>query len=197
LDYTFHCGQPDDSVNPWQTKSEYIPYENPWIAVRHREVVNPSGGDGIYGVVHFKNTAIGIVPLDDAGYTWLVGQYRYTLDRYSWEIPEGGCPLGTSLLASAQRELLEETGMTADRWTPLLEMHLSNSVSDEYGVAYLAQGLHFGIAEPEETEDLRLRKLPLREAVEMVLRGDITDALSMAALLKVHIRVQENGMRLE
>ncbi len=165
--------------------------------MRHREVVNPSGGDGIYGVVHFKNTAIGIVPLDDAGYTWLVGQYRYTLDRYSWEIPEGGCPLGTSLLASAQRELLEETGMTADRWTPLLEMHLSNSVSDEYGVAYLAQGLHFGIAEPEETEDLRLRKLPLREAVEMVLRGDITDALSMAALLKVHIRVQENGMRLE
>ena len=159
--------------------------------MRHREVINPSGGDGIYGVVHFKNTAVGIVPLDDAGNTWLVGQYRYTLERYSWEIPEGGCPLGTSLLASAQRELLEETGMTARNWTPLLEMHLSNSVTDEYGVVYLARNLQFGEAAPEPTEALRLRKLPLSEAVALVMRGDITDSLSIAALLKVHFLVEQ------
>lgn len=182
---------PDDQTNPWQTKSERIAYENPWIQVRHREVIHPSGGDGIYGVVHFKNTAVGIVPLDEAGNTWLVGQYRYTLERYSWEIPEGGCPLGTSFLASAQRELLEETGITAGIWTPLLEMHLSNSVTDEYGVAYLARDLQFGQAMPEPTEALRLRKLPLSEAVAMVMRGDITDSLSMAALLKVRLLLEQ------
>jgi len=171
--------------NPWQTLTERTAYENPWIRVSHREVINPAGGAGIYGVVHFKNTAIGIVPVDEEGYTWLVGQYRYTLGRYSWEIPEGGGPIGTSTLESAQRELLEETGITAARWTPLLEMHLSNSVTDEYGVAYLAQDLSFGEAEPEDTEQLHVRRIPLREAVDMVMDGRITDALSMVALLKV------------
>jgi len=178
---------PDDSPNPWQTLSARIAYDNPWIQVSHREVTNPAGGPGIYGVVHFKNTAIGILPLDEQLNTWLVGQYRYTLERYSWEIPEGGCPIGTPLLDAAKRELVEETGISAQIWTPLLDMHLSNSVTDEYGLVYIAQGLSFGAAHPEETEDLRVRKLPLAEAVEMVLRGDITDALSMATLLKAKI----------
>jgi 8-oxo-dGTP pyrophosphatase MutT (NUDIX family) len=188
----FKNATPDDSPNPWVTKTEQTAYENPWIRVSHREVINPSGGNGIYGVVHFKNIAIGIVPLDDDLNTWLVGQYRYTLQRYSWEIPEGGCPAGTSLLASAQRELLEETGITAEEWLPLLEVHLSNSVTDEYGAAYIARKLHFGAAEPEETEALRIRKLPLAEAVEMVMRGDITDSLSMVSLLKVQALLRRN-----
>lgn len=148
-------------------------------------MLNPAGGLGIYGVVHFKNTAIGIVPLDEEGCTWLVGQYRYTLERYSWEIPEGGGALGTDMLESAQRELLEETGITARVWTPLLEIHTSNSVTDEYGVAYLARELEFGEASPEETEQLQVRRLPFEEAVGMVLRGEITDSLSMVAILKV------------
>ncbi|MCC7505375.1 MAG: NUDIX hydrolase [Saprospiraceae bacterium] len=180
----FKKAGPDGSPNPWQTLSEKTAYDNPWISVSHREVLNPSGGPGIYGVVHFKNTAIGIVPLDAEGYTWLVGQYRYTLQQYSWEIPEGGGPLGADPLLAAQRELLEETGIRAARWTPLLEIHPSNSVSDEYGVAYVARELTFGEAEPEETEQLQLRRLPFAEAVDMVLNGEITDALSMAAILK-------------
>ncbi|MEZ4993381.1 MAG: NUDIX hydrolase [Saprospiraceae bacterium] len=153
----------------------------------HREVLNPSGNEGIYGVVHFKNLAIGIVPVDEYGNTWLVGQYRYALDQYSWEIPEGGCPLGTAPLATAQRELLEETGITASRWDTILDCHISNSVTDEAGRIYLARELSFGTAQPEETEQLEVRKLSLREAVDMVLRGEITDSLSVMGLLRVQL----------
>lgn len=186
MEYTFKHQFADEHQNPWQTLSEREAYDNPWIRVSHREVINPSGGKGIYGVVQFKNVAIGIVPIDAEGNTWLVGQYRYTLERYSWEIPEGGGPMGTDLLASAQRELLEETGLRAAHWTPLLEMHVSNSVTDEYGVAFLAEGLSFGEAAPEETEDLQVKKLPFSAVVEMVMNGEITDALSMVAVLKVN-----------
>jgi 8-oxo-dGTP pyrophosphatase MutT (NUDIX family) len=126
--------------NPWRTQSIREVYDNPWIQISHHEVITPGGTDGIYGVVHFKNLAIGVVPLDEAGNTWLVGQYRYTLNEYSWEIPEGGCPLGTDPLESAQRELQEETGIKAKRWTKLLNLYTSNSVTDEAGMAFLAQG---------------------------------------------------------
>lgn len=170
--------------NPWTTLSEKTVYENPWIEVSHRDVLTPSGNPGIYGKVHFKNLAIGIVPIDEQGNTWLVGQYRYTIDQYSWEIPEGGCPLGTDPLETAQRELKEETGISAQRWTKLQTIHLSNSVTDEYGMAYLAQDLTFGQAEPEDTEDLKVKKIPLSEALEMTLNGGITDALSILALMR-------------
>jgi 8-oxo-dGTP pyrophosphatase MutT (NUDIX family) len=180
----FTKNEPDESPNPWTTHSIEEVYANPWIRITHREVTNPSGGPGIYGVVHFKNVAIGIVPIDHEGNTWLVGQYRYTLNQYHWEIPEGGCPGGQSFLEAAQRELLEETGITAKTWIPLLETYLSNSVTDEYGMCFVARDLSFGEATPEETESLEVRKLPFSEAVEMVMRGEITDSLSVMALLK-------------
>lgn len=195
MSFQFRGRQPDQSHNPWKTLSARNVYENPWIKVEHRDVQNPSGGTGIYGVIHFKNTAIGIVPLDDELHTWLVGQYRYSLQRYTWEIPEGGGPLGTDPLESAKRELLEETGITARLWTPLLEMHTSNSVTDEYGVAYMAQDLDFGEAQPEETEQLNVRRLPFSEVVHMVMRGDITDSLSMIAILKVNEWLRQGKVR--
>ena len=173
--------------NPWKTLSIQEVYDNRWIKITHREVLTPAGTPGIYGVVHFKNIAIGIVPVDEQGYTWLVGQYRYALDQYTWEIPEGGCPLGTDPLETAKRELKEETGMEASEWIQITDFHTSNSVTDEYGIAYLAKGLSYGEAEPEETESLQLKRIPLQEAIDMVLRGEITDALSMMALMKVHI----------
>lgn len=173
--------------NPWKTLDKTEVYDNPWIKVTHREVLNPAGGAGIYGVVHFKNLAIGIVPLDEDYNTWLVGQYRYTMEEYTWEIPEGGGPLGNEPLESAKRELQEETGIIAEKWQKIGDLATSNSVTDERGVVYIAQGLTFGEANPEDTEELQVKKVPLDEAVEMVMRGEITCALAMIGLLKAKI----------
>ena len=136
--------------NPWKTLETTVPYSNPWMRISHNEVINPAGGKGIYGVVQFKNLAIGILPLDADNNTWLVGQYRYPLGQYSWEIPEGGSPIGTDPIESAKRELKEEVGLVAQKWQPLLEIHPSNSVTDEYGIVYVAKELQQGEAEPED-----------------------------------------------
>ncbi len=170
--------------NPWKTVSSRPIYDNPWISVREDQVINPKGGNGIYGVVTFKNIAIGIIPVDDEGYTYLVGQYRYTLNEYSWEIPEGGGPIGIDPLDSAKRELKEETGFTADQWTNICTIHTSNSVTSEVGYLYLAQGLKDGESEPEDTEELQVKRVHLKDAVEMVMNNEITDSLSIAGILK-------------
>ena len=177
----------DPDKNPWRTLSEKRVYDNPWISLTEYQIINPGGGAGIYGKVHFKNLAIGIIVLDKNFDTWLVGQYRFPLDQYSWEIPEGGGPLHEDPLSSAQRELLEETGITAKTWTEIQRLHLSNSVSDELAIIYLARDLSFGDPNPEETEQLIIRKLPFSEAFNMVMRGEITDSLSVAAILKVKV----------
>ncbi|QIL75687.1 NUDIX domain-containing protein [Hymenobacter sp. HDW8] len=174
----------DPNHNPWQVISTALQYQNPWITVREDQVINPGGGRGIYGVVSMKNKAIGIIPVDAEGNTWLVGQYRYTLNEYSWEIPMGGGPVELDVLESAQRELREETGLLAKRWTTISRIHTSNSVTDEEGFIFLAEDLEQGEVEPEETEDLRLWKLPLAEAIQMVMDDRITDAISVAGLLK-------------
>ena len=152
-------------------------------------MINPRGGRNLYGWVSFKNVAVGIVPVDANGNTWLVGQERYTLGEYSWEIPMGGAPLGEPPLEAAKRELREETGLLAGRWAELMRLHTSNSITDERGVVYLAEQLTEGPTEFEETEVIEVRKLPLKNAVDMVERGDITDAISVAALLRLKERV--------
>lgn len=177
--------------NPWKTLKSRVPYDNPWIQIQHNEVLNPAGNEGIYGVVHFKNYAIGILPLDKDFNTYLVGQYRFPLKEYSWEIPEGGCPEDTDILATAKRELKEEVGLTAKKWTPLLKMHISNCVSDEVGHIFIAQDLTEGIAEPEETEDLTIKKVSFEAAYQMVMNGEITDSMSVAAILKAKILLEK------
>jgi 8-oxo-dGTP pyrophosphatase MutT (NUDIX family) len=174
----------DPQHNPWRTVSSEPKYQNPWIRVREDQVINPKGGPGIYGVVSMRNKAIGIVPVDAEGNTWLVGQYRYTLNEYCWEIPMGGGPVELDILESAQRELREETGLLAARWTRIARLHTSNSVTDEEGFVFLAEDLTQADWEPEETEDLRLWKLPLAQAVALALDDTITDAISVAGLLK-------------
>ncbi len=175
----------DQYINPWKTLSSRFIYENPWIHIREDQVINPSGGNGIYGVVHMKNKAIGIIPIDRDGYTYLVGQYRYTLNEYSWETPMGGGQIGVSPLESAKRELKEETGFTASTWTLIAHIHTSNSVTDEDGYVFLAEDLIAGETAFEETEDLAIMKVHMTEALNMVMDNRITDALSVAGILKV------------
>jgi 8-oxo-dGTP pyrophosphatase MutT (NUDIX family) len=175
-----------ESENPWQTLSSKLVYDNPWIAVREDAVVHPDGARGIYGVVHYKNVAVGVLALDGED-IYLVGQYRYPLERYSWEIPEGGRPEGEDPLDAARRELEEETGLRATDWRKLGEAHLSNSVSDELAVWYAASGLSQGERRPEGSEELSVRRVPFREAVRMVLEGGITDSVSVIAILQYQL----------
>ncbi len=172
---------------PWTRRSRRVAYENPWITVWHDEVTRPDGAPGIYGVVHFANSAAGVLAIDDDDRVLLVGQHRYTLDDYSWEIPEGGVPAGESALDGARRELLEETGVSAADWREIARLHLSNSVSDESAVLFLATGLSSGEASPEGTEDITLRWLPFAEVLAMTLDGRITDAMTIIAVGRLAI----------
>jgi 8-oxo-dGTP pyrophosphatase MutT (NUDIX family) len=182
--------------NPWKILAEKTIYDNDWINLTEFDVINPSGGKGIYGKVHFKHLAIGILPVDQQGNIWLVGQYRFPLSEFSWEIPEGGGKMEDSPLDSAKRELVEETGLQARQWTQLLTMHLSNSVSDEFAIVWLARDLHQGIASPEETEKLHLRKLPFEEAYRMVESGQITDSISVAAIQRLKLMILDGRIQL-
>ncbi|MFC3809976.1 NUDIX domain-containing protein [Lacihabitans lacunae] len=171
----------------WIKVKTEVAYENPWIKVEHHDVINPSGGEGIYGQVNFKNIATGIIPLDKDGFTWLIGQHRFPLDEYSWEIPEGGCPFTEDVLVAAKRELQEEAGILAKKWTMISKIHTSNSVCNEVGFIFLAEDLEFTEAKPEETEDLQVKKVHIKDAIKMVMENKITDSISVAGLLKVGV----------
>lgn len=173
-----------ETHNPWTVKTSKEVYDNPWIKVTEHAVTNPNGGDGIYGIVHFKNAAIGIIPYED-DHIWMVGQYRLPIGAYSWEIPEGGGPLNEDPLEAAKRELQEETGLTATHYQQICKFHLSNSVSDEWGVIYLATGLARGEAAPEDTEDLQIKKISLESVYADIEAGHITDSLTVMAVYKL------------
>lgn len=184
----------EEHKNPWTTLSTEKVYDSPWIGLTKHDVLNPNGYPGTYSVVHFKNLAIGILALDEHYNTWIVGQYRYPIDQYSWEIPEGGGHLDVPPLDSAKRELHEEAGIHANKWTKIQEMHLSNSASDEFCILYVAQELTFGEAEPEDDEQLELKKLPFDELYKLVQDGEITDSLTVAAVLKAKLMMIEGKL---
>ena len=174
-------------TGPWTVVAKRTTYDNSWIRVTHHDVITPTGIPGIYGTVHFKNLATGVVPVDEHGFTYLVGQHRFPLDRYSWETPQGGGALDLDPLQSAARELREETGLVARQWRELMQADLSNSITDERTVVFLAWDLTSGAVSPDPTEQLVVRRLPLTEAFEMVAGGRIRDATSIMSLQAVKL----------
>jgi 8-oxo-dGTP pyrophosphatase MutT (NUDIX family) len=188
---------PDEEANPWTTLDSRLVYENPWIVVREDHVIRPDGQPGIYGVVHFRNPALGIVPVDSGGRIWLVGQYRYTLGRYSWEIPKGGGVAGETPERAARRELREETGLSAGQLQRIATSHLSNSATDELAILFRATDIEPGESEPEGTERLRVRLVEWDEVWRMLALGEITDAISQIGLLHEALRRSSNSVDLE
>lgn len=175
--------------NPWKTLSVKKIFDSNWIELELHDVINPSGNKGMYNVVKFKHLAIGILPIDENGFTYLVGQWRYPLNQYSWEIPEGGGKKDTTPLESAKRELLEETGLVAHHYEELLRLHTSNSVTDELAIVFLATQLKQETPMPEETEDITIKKVHLKDALQMVMNNEITDSISVAAILKASLKM--------
>lgn len=184
----------NEEQNPWITFESKEVYKSPWISVEHHQVLNPAGKPGTYSVVRFEKWAIGVVPLDENNNTWIVGQFRYPLNTYTWEIPEGGGDKNETPLVSAQRELLEECGIIAAEYQLIQELQLSNSATDEIAYLYVAKGLSFTNAQPEENEQLSIRKIHFDTLYEMVKNGEITDSLSVAAVLKIKILMLEGSL---
>lgn len=180
----------------WTQGPERLVFENPWIRVSDQEAVAPTGQPAKYGLVRFKNLAVAVLPLHDDGTVTLVGQHRLPAGDYSWEIPEGGAPLGEDPLAGAKRELAEEAGLVATEWREVLRAQLSNSVTDERMIGYLATGLSAsgGIEAADDTEDLALARPPFREVLEAVIAGDIQDMLTVAMVLRAYHMAREGSL---
>jgi 8-oxo-dGTP pyrophosphatase MutT (NUDIX family) len=179
---------------PWVRGETRVVYENPWIRVTEHQATAPTGSPALYGLVGFKNLALAILPIHDDGSITLVGQARFPAQDYSWELPEGGGPLGVDPLESARRELREEAGLEAADWRPILEAQLSNSVTDERAIGYLATGLTPVDAEPDETELIALARVPFREALDAALAGHMKDMLTVAMLLRGYHMAREGAL---
>jgi 8-oxo-dGTP pyrophosphatase MutT (NUDIX family) len=176
----------EEDGDPWIVKRKTRAFENQWLALDQYDVVRPDGGDGTYTVVRPHRLAVGVLPIEPDGSVHLVGQWRFPLGRYSWEMPEGGAEPGEDPLDCAKRELAEETGLSAGRYERVLEMDISNSLTDERGVIYLAFDLKHGDSSPEATEVLRRRRAPFMDVLDRVADGRIRDGLTVAAVLRAH-----------
>jgi 8-oxo-dGTP pyrophosphatase MutT (NUDIX family) len=175
-----------DDGNPWTVKRVTRPFENDWFSIDAHDVVRPDGADGTYSVIRVRRMAVGVLPIDDAGRVHLVGQWRFPLGRYSWEMPEGGAEPGEDALECARRELEEETGLSAQTYLQILEMDLSNSLTDERAVLFLATDLREGQSNPEAVEVLQRRTAPFADVLARVVDGRIRDSLTVAAVLRAH-----------
>ena len=182
-------------VNPWKTLTSRDIYENEWIILQEDKVISPRGLKSLYARIKFKKRTVGIIALEEDKHLWLVGQYRYPIDRYSWEIPGGGASKNEDVLGAAKRELKEETGLTANKWHLILHMYTCNSITDEEVFIFLAKELLHGKMELEETERIILKKIPSQFALEMINHGLITDAVSIAGLLKLMFNENISNLR--
>lgn len=181
-------------TNPWRLLGARTAFDNPWISVVEQDAIDPAGSSRVYGLVRFKKLAVGVLPVDDRGRVHLVGQWRVPLGRYSWEMPEGGCEPGEDPEASARRELEEEAGLVAASLTPIIEMDLSNSITDERAICYLATGLSPGERAPEPVEVLQNRVAPFATVLGDVVDGRIRDAMTVAAVLRAYHMVKTGAV---
>lgn len=181
---------------PWKPGVARVAFENAWIRVTDQDVTAPTGRPARYGLVHFKNLAVAVLPIHDDGTVTLVGQHRFPHADYSWEIPEGGAPLDEDPLEGAKRELAEETGLVAAEWREVLRAQLSNSVTDERMIGYLALGLteaaHTG--DVDETEAIVLVRAPFREVLDAAMGGHMPDMLTVAMLLRGYHMAREGAL---
>ena len=178
-------------INPWKTLDKKVHYESAWIRTEEHRVINPAGKAGTYSLTHFKNIAVAVIPLDAENNTWIVGQFRYPTQTFEWEVCEGGCPEGTDPVETAKRELHEECGIISNDLELILEMQLSNSATDEISFTYIARNLTFTESNPEETEQLTVKKIPFSELFQMTMQGKIKDALSVASIFKLNEILKE------
>lgn len=173
-----------DSSRHWRTLHSRTVHTSPWLDMLENAVITPGGNESRYSHVHFKNFGIAILPIAENGDTWIVGQYRYPIGQYTWEIPEGGGPVEKDPLASAKRELKEEAGIKAERWDLIQKAFMSDSATNEYAYSYMARDLDIGEPEPEEDEELELRRIPFEELFQMVLDGRVQDSLTIMTVLR-------------
>ena len=178
----------------WAVRTARTAFENPWLILRHYETTAPTGNPAAYGVVSFKNFALAILPLHDNGEVTLIGQHRFPLADYSWELPEGGGPIGHDPLDSAKRELREEAGLVAADWRQVLSFQLSNSVTDERGFGFIATGLSAAETEPDDTEALQIARVPFRQALDLAVGGEMPDAMTVAMLLRAYHMAREGEL---
>ena len=181
---------------PWQAGDERVVFESNWITVTDQTAIAPTGNPARYGLVRFKNLAIAVLPLHDDGTVTLVGQHRFPLGDYTWELPEGGSPWAEDPLEGAKRELAEETGLVAAEWREILRGQLSNSITDERMIGYLALDLSEGPHKPEAdaTEAIAMVRVPFREALEAAMAGHLQDMLTVAMLLRGYHMASERAL---
>ncbi|HEX8569127.1 MAG TPA: NUDIX hydrolase [Caulobacteraceae bacterium] len=179
---------------PWRDHGGEQVFDNPWMTVTRHDATAPTGRPAVYGKIHFKNLALAVLPLHEDGTVTLVGQHRFAMMDYVWEIPEGGGPLEVEPLESIRRELREEAGLEATDWREVLRFQISNSLTDERGMAWIATGLTAVPAEPDATEAITVARVPFREALDAVVNGWIEDAMTVATVLRAYHMAREGEL---
>ena len=179
---------------PWRDHGGRTVFDNPWMTVTEHAATAPTGEPATYGKIHFKNLALAVLPLHEDGTVTLVGQHRFAMMDYAWEIPEGGGPLDVDPLESIRRELREEAGLEAADWREILRFQISNSLTDERGIGWLAMGFTPAEQDPDDTEAIALARVPFREALDAVVNGWIEDGMSMAMLLRAYHMAREGEL---
>jgi len=172
--------------SPWRNDSEETLFENPWLRLTRHDATAPTGLAADYVVMRPKNVATGVLPIHDDGTVTLVGQQRFALANYSWEMPEGGAPMGEDPFDGVRRELAEEAGLAAEHWRPALTMELSNSVTDEIAMTWLAWGLSPVPVAPDPTEVIAVVRVPFVDLLDEIGRGTVRDAMTVATAYKAH-----------